>query len=83
MGQVDVKTTPVHFYVQRSSVFNSVDKTITFDKVVLNIGNAMDNATGEFKAPVHFYLFFSIYYDFFLFSKPSSSSSNEFDNIFN
>ena len=56
IGYVDVKSEPVHFYVQ-SSTSISVSETgiigspIAFDVMVLNEGSAMDISTGIFIAP--------------------------------
>ena len=50
VGLVDVKSFPVHFYVQRSSSFATIG-TVPWQTAALNIGNAMDLATGIFTAP--------------------------------
>jgi hypothetical protein len=51
IGYADVKTTPVHFYVQRNSSFSTQDTPIPFELAVVNEGNAMDLASGIFTAP--------------------------------
>jgi hypothetical protein len=51
IGYVDVKSAPVHFYVQRSSSFNSTGIPIPFDLERVNKGNAMDLTTGIFTVP--------------------------------
>lgn len=53
-GTVDVKASPVYFYMQRRSSFSSITnmgKPITFEVERLNIGGAMNAATGIFTAP--------------------------------
>ena len=53
IGNVQVKTKSVHFYVQRSIKYlNSGWGFITFDVEHLNVGGAMNLNTGEFTAPV-------------------------------
>ncbi len=49
---VDVKTTNVHFYVQRKSSFTIPNAVIPFESEVLNVGNGMDRTTGVFTAPL-------------------------------
>lgn len=51
IGNIDVKTTEVHFYVQRTSSYFLNNAVIQFDKERLNIGGAMDMSTGIFSAP--------------------------------
>ena len=58
-GYVDVKTSPVFFYVQRNQVFNDVKKFIPYDIPVVNIGNAIVLTSGVFTAPVKGKYFFS------------------------
>lgn len=48
---MDVKSAPIHFYVQRSTSFSEVEVPISFDKEILNEGNAMDSESGIFTAP--------------------------------
>jgi len=54
IGNVEIKTKSVHFYVQRSTKYppGSVFGPITFDIEQLNVGGAMNLETGEFTAPV-------------------------------
>ena len=51
-GSVDVKIKSVHFFVQRSSDFTLADTVIPFDIERLNVGGAMNLATGIFTVPV-------------------------------
>jgi len=57
IGNVQVKTKSVHFYVQRSYKYPSdsgyLNGPITFEVEQLNVGGAMDLTTGEFTAPVN------------------------------
>lgn len=48
---MDVKSSPVYFYVQRTSEWFTPNAPISFDRELLNIGNAMNLATGVFTAP--------------------------------
>ena len=59
IGYTDVKSAPVHFYVQRNSKFNTTGTPITFDLARVNEGNAMDLQTGKFTAPRPGIYFFS------------------------
>jgi hypothetical protein len=59
IGYVDVKSAPVHFYVQRNSNFNTTRTPIPFDLAVVNEGNAMDLTSGIFTAPLPGIYFFS------------------------
>ncbi len=52
IGSVDVKTTSVHFYVQRNTAFNISNSVIPFQVARLNVGGAMNLASGVFTAPV-------------------------------
>ena len=54
IGNVQVNTKSVHFYVQRSTKYrlDSGPGPITFDVNQLNVGGAMNLKTGEFTAPV-------------------------------
>jgi hypothetical protein len=58
IGYADVKSTPVHFYVQRNSSL-STKSPIPFQIEVVNEGNAMDLTTGRFTAPRPGIYFFS------------------------
>jgi hypothetical protein len=59
IGYADVKSAPVHFYVQRESKFSTLDTPIPFDLAVVNEGNAMDLTSGTFTAPRKGIYFFS------------------------
>jgi hypothetical protein len=59
IGYVDVKSTPVHFYVQRGSSFDTTGTPIPFDLARVNEGNAMDLKSGIFTAPRPGIYFFS------------------------
>ena len=50
-GFVDVKTSPVHFFVTRTSDWNTPNTTIPFQKEYLNLGGGMNLASGVFTAP--------------------------------
>lgn len=52
LGNVDVKTENVHFYVQRKSPFNTSNAVIPFESEILNLGNGMDRTTGVFTVPL-------------------------------
>ena len=58
IGFNDVKSTPVHFYVQRNSAFTGVTP-IPFDLARVNEGNAMNLTSGKFTAPRTGIYFFS------------------------
>ena len=51
IGYVDVKSSPVYFYVQRSATFNTTNTPISFDLELLNVGGAMNLTSGKFTAP--------------------------------
>ncbi|XP_046456945.1 E3 ubiquitin-protein ligase BRE1-like isoform X1 [Daphnia pulex] len=51
IGYVDVKSAPVHFFVQKNSSFVQKDKPIPFELSVLNVGDAMNLTSGIFTAP--------------------------------
>lgn len=53
IGNVDVKTRSIHFYVQRTTSFTSPNSIIRFESVRLNDGGAMDYINGIFTAPVY------------------------------
>jgi hypothetical protein len=59
IGYVDVKSTPVHFYVTRNSSFSRTNTPIPFDLARVNEGNAMNLTTGKFTAPRSGIYFFS------------------------
>lgn len=53
LGFLDVKTSPVHFFVQRQKTFEENGAIIPFDMEQLNMGGAMNMASGTFTAPVN------------------------------
>jgi len=50
-GYVDVKSSPVHFFVTRNSSWSTVGTLIPFEKEYLNLGGGMNLTSGEFTAP--------------------------------
>ena len=46
IGYVNVKTTPVYFYAQRTGFYSTTGTALPFDDVKINIGNAMDTSSG-------------------------------------
>jgi len=52
IGNAEVKTKSIHFYVTRNTRLSSGHGDITFDLELLNVGGAMNLNTGEFTAPV-------------------------------
>ncbi len=59
IGYADVKSAPVHFYVQRNSNFDTRNTPIPFELARVNEGNAMDLTSGIFTAPRPGIYFFS------------------------
>jgi hypothetical protein len=59
IGYADVKSAPVHFYVQRNSHFETQHTPIPFELARVNEGNAMNLTTGKFTAPRPGIYFFS------------------------
>jgi hypothetical protein len=59
IGYADVKSAPVHFYVQKNSTFSTLKTPIPFDLAVVNEGNAMNSTSGIFTAPRPGIYFFS------------------------
>ena len=53
IGNVDLKTKSVHFYVQRNSIFNTPKSIIPFELARLNEGDAFNLSSGIFTAPVN------------------------------
>ena len=51
IGFADVKSTAVYFYVQRTTNYVATKTVVTFEVTRLNVGNAMNAATGTFVAP--------------------------------
>jgi len=52
VGDVDVKTKSVHFYVQRNTTFSTGSAVIPWEVAPLNEGGAMDLGSGIFTVPV-------------------------------
>ena len=50
-GYMDLKSSPVHFYVQRSTPFTQQNAIIPYNFERLNVGGAMNIKTGVFTAP--------------------------------
>ena len=71
IGYADVKSAPIHFYVQRNSPFSTTLTPIPFDLALVNEGNAMDLTSGIFTAPRTGIYFFSFTGQAFF---PSSTS---------
>jgi hypothetical protein len=59
IGYADVKSAPVHFYVQRNDSFYTKSTPIPFDLARVNEGNAMNLTSGKFTAPRPGIYFFS------------------------
>jgi len=51
IGNVDVISSPVQFYVQRNTNWTTLNTPMPFQIERLNVGNAMNIGTGVFKAP--------------------------------
>jgi len=51
IGNVGVISSPVQFYVQRNTIWNTTFTPMTFQIERLNVGNAMNIGTGNFTAP--------------------------------
>lgn len=51
IGFADVKSTAVYFYLQRTTNYVATKTVVTFEVTKLNVGNAMNAATGTFVAP--------------------------------
>ncbi len=77
IGYADVKSAPVHFYVQRNSSFNTTETPIPFVLARVNEGNAMNLTSGIFTAPRPGTYFFSFTGTSFI----SSSSFYQFFSI--
>jgi len=52
IGDIEIKTTRVHFYVQRNSEFGTVNAALPFQFARLNEGDAFNLTSGIFTAPV-------------------------------
>ncbi|XP_046456719.1 uncharacterized protein LOC124203884 isoform X2 [Daphnia pulex] len=91
IGYADVKSAPVHFYVQRNSSFDYEGTPIPFDLARVNEGNAMDLRSGIFTAPRpgiyffsftgHAFIYSSVYvgFDFRLYLNGNRIGSSEVD----
>jgi len=51
IGNNDVISSAVQFFVQRNTMWNATNTPIPFEVTRLNVGNAMNIGTGVFKAP--------------------------------
>lgn len=60
VGSIDIKSSPVHFYVQRASDFSTTNTIIPFEIERVNIGGAMNLTSGVFTAPRSGIYFFSL-----------------------
>ena len=61
IGQYDVKSSPVYFYVKKTTDFVTEDVPIPFELERLNVGNAMNAVSGIFTAPRTELIFFSFF----------------------
>jgi len=60
VGYLDMKSSPIHFYVQRSTPFKEENRIIRpYEIELLKQGGAMNRISGVFKAPVNGIYFFS------------------------
>ena len=59
VGVVDVKSSPVYFYVQRDQPYTLRGTTIPFNIELLNVGGGMNISSGIFTAPKSGIYFFS------------------------
>jgi len=75
IGNVELKTKSVHFYVQRTTT-DEKPGMIPFQKEVLNLGGAMDLTTGLFTAPVN-----GVYHFEFAALKDYSTSSESYVHL--
>ena len=50
---MDIKTGGVYFQVQRNSIYNATNTVIPYQVERLNVGGAMNLATGTFTAPTN------------------------------
>lgn len=75
IGNVELKTKSVHFYVQRTTT-DGTPGMIPFQKELLNLGGAMNLDTGLFSAPVN-----GIYHFEFAALKHYSTSSESYVHL--
>jgi len=60
VGYLNVKSSPIHFHVQRTTPFNGENKIVRpYEIGLLNQGGAMNTTSGVFKAPVNGIYYFS------------------------
>jgi len=59
VGFLDVKSSPIQFYVQKNIGFDQPNKVIPFEVELLNEGRAMNLKTGIFQAPFNGIYYFS------------------------
>jgi C1q-related factor len=59
VGVVDVKSSPVYFYVQTTETYDNAGTIIPFDTEQLNVGGGMNITSGIFTAPKSGIYFFS------------------------
>jgi hypothetical protein len=59
IGSNDIKSVPTYFYVTRITPFSTIRTPIPFDLAKVNMGNAMELASGKFRAPRSGIYFFS------------------------
>ena len=52
IGNVEVKTKSIHFYVQKTASFSAKNAVVPFEVERLNVGGAFNLTTGFFTAPV-------------------------------
>lgn len=53
IGRTNIQSSSAYFYVQRSTTYGTLNSVVPFDIARLNIGGAMNLATGVFTAPVN------------------------------
>ncbi|XP_046645898.1 multimerin-1-like [Daphnia pulicaria] len=59
IGWNDIKSVPTYFYATRITPFSTIRTPIPFDLAKVNMGNAMELASGKFRAPRSGIYFFS------------------------
>lgn len=60
IGYSDIKSSPTYFHVQKNTPFDIINTPIPFEVERLNVGGAMNKATGIFTAPRAGKYFFSL-----------------------